>query len=108
VSYLVLKANSSFQVKKLITIGSPLGYHSLRPYLQEPLIMPQCIQNGWFNAYDDGDYVALNPLDKVHFNINPEIENKKDVRNLTSNRHGIKGYLNDSEVAKKIYEALIG
>jgi Lipase (class 3) len=107
VSYLVLKNNPQLKVKKFITIGSPLGLYSLRNYLEQPLEMPACVQNGWFNAYDDGDYIALKPLNKEHFNIQPPIENKKDVQNQTDNQHGIQGYLNDQVIALKIYEALL-
>ncbi len=87
-------------------MGSPLGLASVRPFLDLPLGMPSCVQNGWFNAYDERDFVALNPLDKKFFNIQPPIENKNDVDNQTENRHGIIGYLNDAVVARKIYEAL--
>jgi hypothetical protein len=107
VSYLVLKNNPKFHVKKLITVGSPLGILSIRNYLEQPLEMPKCVQNGWFNAYDDRDIVALNPLDKKHFNIVPSIENKKNARNDTEDHHGIKGYLEDKEVAFEVYKALI-
>ncbi|MFM2005967.1 MAG: hypothetical protein RLZZ09_1622, partial [Pseudomonadota bacterium] len=33
-------------------------------------------------------------------------ENKSNVDNHTDNRHGIVGYLNDADVARKIHEAL--
>jgi hypothetical protein len=107
VSYLVLKNNPHFKVKKYITVGSPLGSVSVNKYLELPLEMPQCIQNGWFNAYDERDVVALNPLDNRYFDINPSIENKNDVNNHTDNRHGIVGYLNDAVIAKKIYDSLM-
>lgn len=106
VSYLVLKNNPQFKVKKYITVGSPLGSVSVNKYLELPLEMPQCVQDGWFNAYDERDVVALNPLDNRYFDINPSIENKNDVNNHTDNRHGIVGYLNDAVIAKKIYDAL--
>ena len=107
VSYLVLRNNPHFNVKKFITIGSPLGMSSIRKYLDLPLQMPASVKNGWFNAFDERDFVALNPLDAVHFNIDPTIENKYDIDNHTDNRHGITGYLNDALVAKKIHEALV-
>lgn len=106
VSYLLLKNNPQLHIKKFITLGSPLGLTSVRKYLELPLCMPESVKNGWFNAYDERDVVALNPLDKVCFNINPEVNNKNDVKNFTKNRHGIEGYLEDAEVAKQIYEAL--
>lgn len=107
VSYDVLKSNPKLQVNKLITIGSPLGIGSVRKNLPQPIGMPSCVKNGWFNAYDDRDFVALNPLDIPYFSIDPAIVNKKDVKNNTDNRHGIIGYLNDAVVAKTIHEALV-
>ena len=62
-----------------------------------------------FNALDQRDVVALYPLDSVNFPLDPAvpaIENKRDVRNKTDNRHGITGYLDDAEVARRIHEAL--
>ncbi|MGZ4895289.1 MAG: hypothetical protein ACXVJ0_02545, partial [Candidatus Angelobacter sp.] len=74
-----------------------------------PIRCPECASE-WFNAMDERDVVALYPLDPNCFPldpINPAIENKRDVRNNTTNRHGIGGYLNDKEVAKRIYDALV-
>lgn len=108
VSYLILVENPQYQVKKLVTLGSPLGVRSLQKHFSEPIAIPSCIQSKeWFNAYDDRDYVALNPLDSQYFNVFPPITNKRDVDNQTPNRHGIDGYLNDPIVAKTIYDALI-
>lgn len=108
VSYLILKENPQYPVKKLITVGSPLGVKSVQKFLGRPLVMPACIQSKeWFNAYDERDFVALFPLDKEYFNIQPPITNLQEINNQTSNRHGIDGYLNDPIIAKTIYDALI-
>ena len=59
---------------------------------------------------DERDVVALYSLEPAFFPLdpaNPPIENKRDVRNRTRNRHGISGYLDDKEVAKRIYDALV-
>lgn len=106
ISYNILRDSSELNVCKYITLGSPLGLKSVKKYLKTPIKMPYCVKNGWFNAFDDRDVVALNPLDKTYFNIQPQIDNKSDVDNQTSNRHGIEGYLNDKIVAKTIYDAL--
>lgn len=106
VGYNVLRDNANINACKYITVGSPLGITAVKKYLKTPIKMPDCVQNGWFNAYDDRDVVALNPLDTKYFDISPSIKNKSDVRNQTSNRHGIIGYLNDKNVAKEIYDAL--
>lgn len=106
VAYNILRDNPNFKVCKFITVGSPLGLNSVKKYLRTPIKMPECVKNGWFNAYDDKDVVALNPLDKNYFNIQPQITNNKDVSNQTTNRHGIEGYLNDEIIAREIYNAL--
>ena len=106
IGYNILRKNGSANVKKYVTLGSPLGLKSIKNRLETPLVMPPCIKGGWFNAYDEEDYVALNPLDKSHFNIIPSITNKNDVKNRTDSRHGIEGYLDDKEVARVIYDSL--
>jgi hypothetical protein len=107
VSYNLLRDNESLNVCKFITLGSPLGLNAVGRYLRMPIMMPKSVKNGWFNAFDDRDVVALNELDEKYFNIDPKIENKSDVKNHTDNRHGIEGYLDDKTVAKKIYDALL-
>ena len=71
-----------------------------------PVGHPQCVVS-WFNAMDERDVVSLYPLDAKHFPIQPAIENKTDVDNHTDNRHGISGYLDDAEVARRIHDALV-
>jgi hypothetical protein len=66
---------------------------------------PACI-DGWYNALDDRDVVALYALRPVRFPLE-DIENKIDVDNFTRNRHGIEGYLSDPEVAERIHRALV-
>jgi hypothetical protein len=93
-----------------ITLGSPLAIGEIRKTLRglAPIRCPACVRQ-WFNAMDERDVVALYPLDTTHFPLDPAapaIENRQDVRNKTSNRHGIAGYLDDREVARRIYDAL--
>ena len=76
--------------------------------LAAPVRCPGCVKR-WFNAMDDRDVVALYPLDTTRFPLDPAmpgIENKRDVQNKTTNRHGIAGYLDDKEVARRIYDGL--
>ena len=106
VSYNILRDITTTKASKLITVGSPLAINAVKKYLKTPIKMPDSVKNGWFNAYDERDVVALKPLDNKYFNIDPSIKNKNDVKNKTRNRHGIEGYLNDKEIAKEIYNAL--
>ena len=82
-----------------MTVGSPLGVRAIRNQFK-PLVRPNV--GSWFNAYDDRDVVSLYPLDQNNFPIYPGVENYDGVRNHTSNRHGIVGYLDDPTIAKRI------
>lgn len=107
VTYNVLRSlGSRASAKRYVTVGSPLGVKAIQRLLVPPaLAMPDGLA-GWFNAYDERDVVALRPLDDRSFPVTPPIRNRAEVRNHTENRHGIIGYLDDSEVARWIYEAL--
>jgi hypothetical protein len=104
VSYCLLRRDGKanrWVVPLYVTLGAPLGVTAIKKALA-PNKHPECVGK-WFNAMDERDIVALRPLDGQHFPITPAIENKRDVQNQTENRHGISGYLNDKEVAKRIY-----
>lgn len=101
-----------WKVPLLVTVGSPLAVSEIRKTLKgfASTRCPECVSK-WFNAMDERDVVALYPLEPGRFPLepaNPAIENKRDVRNKTRNRHGIAGYLDDREVAKRIHDALTG
>jgi hypothetical protein len=108
VAYRILHDQGSgagWRVPLFVTLGSPLGVEVIRKHLA-PIGFPACAKH-WFNAMDDRDVVALWPLDKNSFNVNPAIENKTDVDNPSENRHNISGYLGDKEVARRIHDALV-
>ena len=96
---------NKWKVPLFITVGSPLAVTAIFRSLK-PVGHPKCAAR-WYNAMDERDVVALYPLDKDHFDIDPAVENKTDVKNDTRNRHGISGYLSDKDVARRIYDALI-
>jgi hypothetical protein len=93
-----------WKVPLFVTLGSPLAVTAIARALA-PLEHPSVVST-WFNALDEGDVVALYPLDQRRFRIQPPIENWRGVQNPTSNQHGITGYLPDGQVARRIYDAL--
>jgi hypothetical protein len=93
-----------WRVPVFITVGSPLGVTAIRKALKPARRLP-CV-GAWYNARDKDDIVALYPLDDQHFPLRPPIENSSHVVNGTPNQHGIRGYLSDAEVARRIHEAL--
>jgi hypothetical protein len=94
-----------WRIPLFVTLGAPLAIKMIKQRLS-PITHPRCATS-WFNAMDERDVVALYPLDAAHFPIQPPIVNKTDVDNHTDNRHGIAGYLDDAEVARRIHEALV-
>jgi hypothetical protein len=106
VAYSILRRDGDeLEIPQYITLGSPLALSVIQEAF-DPLRYPPCVGR-WYNAMDERDVVALHPLESPHFNVTPRIENKKNVDNFTSNRHGIAGYLTDKDVAKKIYDSLL-
>jgi hypothetical protein len=105
VAYNVLRSDRrKLQIPLFVTVGCPLGIRAIRDQLR-PIKFPQGV-GAWYNAYDTRDIVALYPLDQSNFPVIPDIENYSMVKNRTSNRHGIVGYLDDSSVAKRIVAGL--
>jgi len=105
VAYNVVRKNlRKMELRKLITVGSPLGLRAISSKLGVP--ENPAGEDGWYNAYDERDVVALNPLDDTYFPADPSIVNYNRVDNQTDNRHGIVGYLNDKDVAAQIAAAL--
>jgi hypothetical protein len=105
VAYSVLRSDRrSLRVPLLVTVGSPLAVRSVRDQFR-PLRSPAPVA-AWYNAFDTRDVVALYPLDADNFPVQPAIENNGRVRNSTDNRHGIAGYLDDPDVAKRILDGL--
>jgi len=108
IAYNILrKLGDKVRVQCYVTVGSPLGIKTIQKYIVPPtLAMPQGLKD-WRNAFDDADVVALRALDISSFPITPLITNKSDVHNHTDNYHGIAGYLDDPEIARWIYDAII-
>jgi hypothetical protein len=105
VCYNVLKAQRSrLDLRAFITVGCPLGLRAISSKLG--VVGNVASPARWFNAYDDADIVALNPLDNRWFPVQPRITNHGKVHNNTDNRHGIIGYLNDAKVAEQVAAAM--
>jgi hypothetical protein len=101
VGYNVLRASNKNSIRAFITIGSPLGIRGITSSLETPL-KNIAGTHGWFNAYDERDVVALNPLDGRYFPVRPAIVNDHTLVNTTINHHGIVSYLDKVAVARTI------
>ncbi len=105
VAYNVLNNSiNNIDLVKFITVGSPLGIRAIAAKLG--VLNNPAAKHNWYNAYDKRDIVALNPLDHSYFPTTPPIDNNAAIKNHTDNRHGIVGYLNDTNVAAEIAKCL--
>ncbi|KUL96634.1 serine peptidase [Bosea sp. WAO] len=105
VAFNVLRRHKAkLKLTKFITLGSPLGITAISSKLG--VIENPAAAVGWYNAYDERDIVALNPLDSSYFPVNPSVMNYNAVKNHTENRHGIAGYLNDPSVTATVMAAM--
>lgn len=106
VTYRLLKAADDVDARLLITLGSPLGIGPVRAAVV-PRHAPRGVAH-WINALDDRDTVALFPLGKGRFSLEPRmpIEDIAGIDNQTANHHGIVEYLNKAQIARRIADAL--
>ncbi|MGW5960958.1 hypothetical protein [Methylorubrum thiocyanatum] len=106
VAYRLLKAATDCEVPLFLTIGSPLGIGPIRESVT-PRRFPAVVKT-WTNAFDDRDDVALYPLGRGRFPVEPQhpIEDISGIDNRTENHHGIVEYLNKPIIAKTIATAL--
>lgn len=94
------------RVPLFVTLGSPLAVTAVKSRLR-PHTFPPMVGH-WLNAMDEDDVVALHPLTAKYFNTGKTIENDTTIDNTTDNQHGIVGYLDDEDVARRIHEAVVG
>lgn len=94
-----------WDIRGLITLGSPLGVNAVTRQFSEPPKYPAALKGSWVNIYDERDIVSLRPLEGGHFRVDPKIKNYTVV-NETDDRHGIEGYLSSAYVASEVSEIL--
>jgi|GEM_PF-1862706 len=97
--------NKSYNIKGLITLGSPLGMNAIKRQLYPNHSYPPTLKGPWLNIYDPKDIVALNPLDDKNFKVTPKIINQ-EIENESDNRHNIAPYLSCPLVAQMISELI--
>jgi pimeloyl-ACP methyl ester carboxylesterase len=101
---LVRKHRRTLDLRRLITVGSPLGLRAISSKLG--VLENGAAKAGWYNAFDPTDIVALRPLDDRWFPVDPAIVNDDTVRNSADNRHGIIGYLDHGRLAEQVTQAI--
>jgi len=101
--WLLTEMKASAEVRLFVTVGSPLGIDTIRARLPGTNV-PTGVAH-WLNAVDERDPVALySDLNRDTFAAG--IENLTDIHNPQDDPHGIRGYLGDPEIARRLHEAL--
>lgn len=106
---ILMNKQSRNNIKKFITLGSPLGIKAIferLPTDNPPRKAPSGIST-WFNARDKQDVVALYEIPKDKYKGSPIVDNYSGVKNTSENRHGIVEYLSDPNVATEIRKCLL-
>lgn len=102
---LLREAQSAAEVPLFVTLGSPLGFHAVKQYLNPPSLAVPLAVRTWLNATDARDCVALYAcLDRNTFADG--IENVANVHHLRDNPHAIADYIGHATVAERIHAAL--
>lgn len=92
-------------IRGLITLGSPLGVSAVQRQLHPPAVYPKGLKGNWVNLFDPKDIVALNPLNRNNFRVDPEIKNH-EIYNGSDNRHKIGEYLSNPLIAETMVKML--
>ncbi|MEJ5049543.1 hypothetical protein WH221_06870 [Chryseobacterium culicis] len=98
-------AENQYDIRGLVTLGSPLGVQAVQRQLYPCPSYPKILNGQWVNIYDPKDIVALNPLNNKNFRVTPQIINH-EIENNSDNHHDIKPYLSSPVVAETIYTIL--
>ncbi|KQW47212.1 MULTISPECIES: hypothetical protein [unclassified Ensifer] len=105
VSYRLLTRLGTPNVPLFMTLGSPLGFGTVKEYLKPPKLARPGQVGAWINGTDDRDYVAtFSSLDAKTFCDG--IENWIDIKNRQEDAHSIVDYLSNEKVARSLHDAL--
>ncbi|WP_445116197.1 hypothetical protein [Acinetobacter sp. WZC-1] len=94
-----------FQVRRFITLGSPLAFRVIQSRLTQPVTRPETLQGDWYNFYSHDDFLTTFPLAGTPFDFQPAIINQP-ISTFISKPHEIIGYLQHPSVVKKVLELI--
>lgn len=89
---------SDYDIRGLITLGSPLGVKAVQRQLTDRIRYPKILKGQWNNFFDPLDIVSLHPLSNPDFNVYPKILNY-EVVNDSNNRHSLLHYLSNPKIS---------
>lgn len=106
VAYNLLYQHTELNVKRFITLGSPLAFRVIQDKILHPIIRPECIHGDWINFYSRDDFLTAFPLSNAPFDFKPAIINTM-ITTFAREPHRIVGYLQHPDVVDAIMSAAL-
>ena len=79
IAYNYLIEYPELNIKRFITLGSPLAFRVIQAHLQQPIIRPAAISGDWINFYSPDDFLTAFPLTKILLTFNRPLSIRKFV-----------------------------
>lgn len=105
IAYNYLIQHPELNIKRFITLGSPLAFRVIQAHLPQPIVRPTAISGDWINFYSSDDFLTAFPLSEPPFQLQPAIINR-EIHTSIYHPHDIDGYIQHSDVIKALLELL--
>ncbi len=103
IAYNFLQQHPQYQVRGLLSLGSPLAFQVIHDSIVHPISHPTALNGPWHNFYSTEDFLTAYPLQKAPFDFHPAIINHA-IETFEQSPHQIMGYLQHPEVVKCIVQ----
>ena len=105
IAYNYLIQHPELNIKRFITLGSPLAFRVIQAHLPQPIVRPVAISGDWINFYSSDDFLTAFPLSEPPFQLQPAIINQ-EIHTSIYHPHDIDGYIQHPDVIKALLELL--
>ena len=105
IAYNYLTQHPELNIKRFITLGSPLAFKVIQTHLPQPIVRPAAISGDWINFYCSDDFLTAFPLSEPPFQLQPAIINQ-EIHTSIYHPHDIDGYIQHPDVIKVLLELL--
>ncbi|MCG2573009.1 hypothetical protein LVY74_05480 [Acinetobacter sp. ME22] len=102
---LLHELSNQYEIKRFITLASPLPFNVMQRHLAHPLQKPKVLSGDWHNFYSQEDYLTTFPMLPPVFDFHPQINNKL-ITTFADKPHEIIGYLQHPMVIRRVLELI--
>ena len=105
IAYNYLIQHPELNIKRFITLGSPLAFRVIQAHLPQPIVRPAAISGDWINFYCSDDFLTASPLSEPPFQFQPAVINQ-EIHTSIYHPHDIDGYIQHPDIIKALLELL--